>query len=143
MRCKECYSEHPRKTPLLKPRECLQKHKQYVCGTCGRCICIDQNDKGLQRWMFPFRTLEIAMLYLRSADITMNHPCGIYCITNSSGRSSYKIFADGQTLINYQKKHPESKVSECLYRNDTVYVNSAAQVRTLTQEEVEHYLSEQ
>ena len=43
MECKECYSEKNRTTPLLGTRECLENHLQYVCGTCGRCIC---------RWMY-------------------------------------------------------------------------------------------
>ena len=38
--CPECYSDRPRITPLLNLRPCLERHKQYVCGTCGRCICI-------------------------------------------------------------------------------------------------------
>ena len=49
--CKECYSAHNRITPLLEPRNCLENHTQYICGTCGRCICIDRDEKrGVQRW---------------------------------------------------------------------------------------------
>ncbi len=40
--CKECYSEENRITPLLNPQDCLENHEQYICGTCGRCICIDK-----------------------------------------------------------------------------------------------------
>ncbi len=72
MECKECYSEHSRITPLLKPRDCLENHTQYICGICGRCICIDADHKRkLYRWNFPFKSLEIAKLYLRTADVTM------------------------------------------------------------------------
>ena len=59
--CEECYSYQNRITPLINPKECLQKHTQYICGTCGRCICIEKDSqRGVQRWNFPFRSLEIA-----------------------------------------------------------------------------------
>lgn len=49
MVCKECYSDKNRITPLLNARECLENHLQYVCGTCGRYICIDKDKiRGLQ-----------------------------------------------------------------------------------------------
>ena len=52
--CEECYVDESRATPLLRPRDCLESHTQYVCGTCGRCICIEHDPKrGLQRWNFP------------------------------------------------------------------------------------------
>ena len=70
--CKECYADNNRTTPLLKPFDCLKNHIQYICGSCGRCICISKDPKrGLQRWNFPFESLEIAKLYLRTADYTM------------------------------------------------------------------------
>lgn len=70
--CEECYVSENRITPLLKPRECLVNHIQYICGTCGRCICIEKDARrGLQRWNFPFKTLEAAKCYLRVADYTM------------------------------------------------------------------------
>lgn len=48
--CEECYSEKNRITPLLNPLDCLKKHTQYICGTCGRCICIEHDEnRGLQR----------------------------------------------------------------------------------------------
>ena len=43
--CKECYSDNNRITPLLNPIECLENHTQYICGTCGRCICIECDKK--------------------------------------------------------------------------------------------------
>ena len=54
--CEECYVNESRITPLLNPRECLENHMQYVCGTCGRCICIGKTEKRLQRWNFPFQS---------------------------------------------------------------------------------------
>ena len=66
--CEECYVNESRITPLLNPIECLEHHTQYICGICGRCICIEHDPKrGLQRWYFPFKSLEIAKLYLRTA----------------------------------------------------------------------------
>ncbi len=43
--CIECYSNNNRITPLLNPIECLENHTQYICGTCGRCICIEHDKK--------------------------------------------------------------------------------------------------
>ena len=70
--CIECYADKNRITPLLNPMDCLENHTQYICGTCGRCICIEHDPRrGLQRWNFPFKSLEIAKLYLRTADYSM------------------------------------------------------------------------
>ena len=43
--CEECYSDENRITPLLNPLDCLENHTQYICGTCGRCICIEHDPK--------------------------------------------------------------------------------------------------
>ena len=45
MVCKECYSNNSRATPIIKPEHCLKNHTQYICTTCGRCICIDRDEK--------------------------------------------------------------------------------------------------
>ena len=103
--CEECYSDKNRVTPLLKPVECLKNHTQYICGSCGRCICIEKDSiRGLQRWNFPFKSLDIAKLYLRTADFTLKKCCGIYEIESSNGRLSYKIFADNNELQLFLKK---------------------------------------
>ncbi|WP_282745792.1 hypothetical protein [Peptostreptococcus stomatis] len=143
--CQECYSRENRITPLLNPLECLENHRQYICGTCGRCICIEADPKrGLQRWNFPFKSLEIAKLYLRTADYTTKKPCGIYEIKNEKGRLSYKIFQDGQELLKYLKKNkgktcekmePVFMVEE--YRE---YPNT--EVRRLSPDEIKKYMSE-
>ena len=95
--CEECYSINNRSTPILNPRDCLENHLQYICGTCGRCICVNRTEKsGLQRWNFPFKTLETAKLYLRSADICAETNCGIYEIKNEKGIANVigTIFGD-------------------------------------------------
>lgn len=143
--CPECYSEKARITPLLKAEDCLKNHTQYICGTCGRCICIERDRvRGLQRWNFPFKSLEIAKLYLRTADYIVKKSCGIYEITGMDGRKSYKIFADISDLEAFltknkdrscEKMSPIFKVGE--YRE---YPNT--EVRKLTEGEIKRYLEE-
>lgn len=104
--CEECYSTDSRVTHLLNPSDCLENHTQHICGTCGRCICIEPDSKrGLQRWNFPFKSLEIANLYLRTADYMAKKSCGIYELKSESDRVSYKIFADQEDLRDYLKKN--------------------------------------
>ena len=76
-RCRECYAENNRATPLLNPADCLCHHRQYVCNTCGRCICADVDEKGRFRALFPFKSLAIAILYLRAAEVVWQKACGI------------------------------------------------------------------
>ena len=143
--CKECYVDQSRVTPLLNPLECLKNHTQYICGTCGRCICIEYNpNRGLQRWNFPFKSLEIAKLYLRTADYTEKKPCGIYELKSENGRISYKIFASNEDLKLYLKKNKgktcEKMASVFSVEEYQEFPNT--QVRKLTAEEVETYMAE-
>ena len=143
--CQECYTDKNRITPLLNPLDCLENHTQYICGTCGRCICIEHDpSRGLQRWNFPFKSLEIAKLYLRTADYSVKKSCGIYEIKSENGRYSYKIFASKKDLQLYLKKNkrktcnsmtPVFSVEE--YRE---YPNT--QIRKLTSDEIQKYMSE-
>lgn len=143
--CCECYTSDSRVTPLLNPEDCLRQHTQYICGTCGRCICIERDPhRGLQRWNFPFQSLEVALLYLRSADYTMKRSCGIYEIRDERGRSSYKIFANREALEFYLKRNKKKS-----YTGRPPYFNAVeyrefprTQVRHLTPDEVERYLAE-
>ena len=106
--CKECYVDKNRITPLLNPLECLENHTQYICGSCGRCICIEHDpNRGLQRWNFPFKSLEMAKLYLRTADYSMKKSCGIYELKSEKGRTLYKIFSSNEELRSYLKKNKE------------------------------------
>lgn len=143
--CKECYVDKNRITPLLNPIECLKNHVQYICGTCGRCICIDHDPvRDLQRWNFPFKSLEIAKLYLRTADYTMKKSCGIYEIKSENGRFSYKIFEDGESLKTYLKRNKEKtcETMKPVFIVDEYREYKNTQVRKLTPEEVKKYMSE-
>ena len=143
--CIECYSDNNRITPLLNPLDCLKNHTQYICGTCGRCICIENDPKhGLQRWNFPFKSLEIAKLYLRTADYTMKKSCGIYKIKSEKGRASYKIFPDVKDLELYLKNNKE-KVCETIkpaFMIEEYKEYEATEVRKLNSDEIEKYMSE-
>lgn len=143
--CKECYVDQNRIMPLLNPLDCLTNHTQYICGTCGRCICIEYDpNRGLQRWNFPFKSLEIAKLYLRTADYTEKKPCGIYELKSEKGRFSYKIFVSNKDLKLYLKKNKgktcEKMASVFSVEEYQEFPNT--QVRKLTAEEVETYMAE-
>ncbi len=143
--CKECYVDQNRITPLLNPLDCLTNHTQYICGTCGRYICIEYDpNRGLQRWNFPFKSLEIAKLYLRTADCTEKKSCGIYELKSENGRFSYKIFASNEDLKLYLKKNKgktcEKMASVFSVEEYQEFPNT--QVRKLTAEEVETYMKE-
>lgn len=129
----ECCVDKNRITPLLNLLDCLGNHTQYICGTCGRCICIEHDSKrGLQRWNFPFKSLGIAKLYLLTADYSMKKPCGIYEIRSDSCRLSYKIFAGSEELQNYLNRIKGKEYRE--YEN--------TQIRKLTPDEIQKYMSE-
>ena len=144
MLCKECYVEQNRITPLLNPRQCLEEHTQYVCGICGRCICIEHTQRGLQRWNFPFKSLEIAKLYLRSADFSTKKACSIYEIKSEKGRVFYKIFAGEEDLKIFLKKNKDKSCDEMkpLFSMDSYEDFPNTKVKRLSIDEVEKYLSE-
>lgn len=143
--CKECYVNENRITPLHNPIDCLQNHTQYICGTCGRCICIEHDShSGLQRWNFPFKSLENAKLYLRTADFTMKKACGIYKIENGKGRISYKIFAGDNELQKFLKKNKDKICSDMkpIFSAYEYREYPHTQVGKLTADEINKYLSE-
>ena len=143
--CIECYSDNNRITPLLKPLDCLNNHTQYICGSCGRCICIENDSmRRLQRWNFPFKSLEIAKLYLRTADYTMKKSCGIYEIKNEKGRASYKIFPNIKDLELYLNNN-KGKVCETMkpaFMVEEYKEYEATEMRKLNSAEIEKYMSE-
>lgn len=142
---KEYYSDNNRITLLLNPIECLENHTQYICGTCGRCICIECDKKrGLQRWNFPFKSLEIAKLYLRAVDYTMKKSCGIYEIKDKNNRKTYKIFKDNGELEIYLKKN-KNKICEkmnSIFKVEEYIEYSDTKVKRLSKVEIEKYMEE-
>lgn len=143
--CPECYIDDNRATPLLNPLDCLKSHTQYICGTCGRCICIERDHKrGLQRWNFPFKSLEIAKMYLRTADFTMKQPCGIYEIENENGWHSYKIFPNTEDLKLYLNKNRGKTCRDMkpVYMVDKYMDYPHTKVRKLSDIEINKYISE-
>lgn len=143
--CKECYVKENRITPLLGPLDCLENHTQYICGSCGRCICIEHDPhRGLQRWNFPFKSLEIAKLYLRTADYTTKKTCGIYKIENNKGRISYKIFASDEDMQIFLKKNKDKSCEgmKPVFSVEEYREYPDTQVRKLTSDEVQKYMAE-
>lgn len=143
--CPECYADKSRITPLLNPDDCLKNHTQYICGSCGRCICIEHDEKrGLQRWNFPFKSLDIAKLYLRAADYTMKRSCGVYEIENGRKKKSYKIFAEIDDLHIYLKKNKDKvcRKMQPIFISCEYMEYPDTQVRKLNQDEIERYMLE-
>jgi hypothetical protein len=140
--CPECYSLNHRATPLLNARECLENHTQYICGTCGRCICIQADSKRkLQRWNFPFKSLEIAKLYVRTADFTTKKPCGIYEMISETGRKSYKIFTTRLEFLDYLKKSKKTSINSIPLFQKEIFVSFPnTEIRKLTSMEITKYL---
>lgn len=146
MECLECYSKNPRITPLLEPENCLLNHTQYLCSTCSRCICIERDEKrDVYRWSFPFKSLEIAKLYLKTAEISCKDVCGIYEISNSKGRKSYKIFHQVKDLEVYLRKNPEKSCTSKppLYISEKYTPVEEKQIRKLSYDEAYRYIEEQ
>ncbi|RHP76047.1 hypothetical protein DXA48_02415 [Ruminococcus sp. OF02-6] len=48
----------------------------------------------MQRWKFPSESLEIAKMYLHTADYSMKKPCGIYELKNIQSILRRKIAYD-------------------------------------------------
>lgn len=140
-KCPECYSPNKSELPLVGELLCLQEHEQYICGTCGRCICIDEHPaRHIRRWNFPFRTLDLAILYLRTADYIMKTNCKIYEITSKSGRISWKIFASAEEAAAFAVKNKDKKVSKkAVYKRKEYKEFPNTQVRKLTGEEIKMY----
>jgi len=142
--CKECYADNNRATPLLNPEDCLHHHRQYVCNSCGRCICADVDDKGKFRALFPFKTLAIATLYLRAAEVIWEQACGIYEIEDIKGKKQYKIFPSLSELKSYLKKNKQKRslLSEPLLVTPQYKAYQPEQLRKLSTEEVAIYMKE-
>ena len=108
-------------------------------------ICIEHDpNRGLQRWNFPFKSLEIAKLYLRTADYTTKSSCGIYEIENSKGRVFYKIFAGNEDLHLFLKKNKDKKCKQMtpVFNVGEYKEYPHAEIRKLTSDEIKQYMSE-
>ena len=142
--CPECYAIDGRITPLLNPKECLLHHRQYICSTCGRCICADVDDKGKFRALFPFKTFAIATLYLRAAEVIWEQACGIYEIEDIKGKKQYKIFPSLSELKSYLQKNKQKRslLSEPLLVTPQYKAYQPEQLRKLSTEEVAIYMEE-
>ena len=144
MACPECYSDEPRVTPILDPESCLLEHKQYVCSKCGRCVCADLDSDNMYRLKNPFRSIEIAKLYLRAAEAIFEGPCGIYEIEYSNGRTLYKIFHTKEDLETYLKKNPTQSCpsGKPLFKSPSYKPYKKSQIRSLGPAEVKKYIEE-
>ena len=141
--CPECYAADKRITPLLNPEDCLLHHRQYICSTCGRCICADVDDKGRFRALFPFKTLEIAKLYLRAAEVIHRCACSIYEIADNKGRKQYKIFPSVVELNDYLQQNKQKHCNlQPLFTTPKYKDYASGQLRKLSAEEVAIYMKE-
>ena len=119
-------------------------HRQYICSTCGRCICADVDDKGKFRALFPFKTFAIATLYLRAAEVIWEQACGIYEIEDIKGKKQYKIFPSLSELKSYLQKNKQKRslLSEPLLVTPQYKAYQPEQLRKLSTEEVAIYMEE-
>lgn len=93
---------------------------------------------------FPFKSLEIAKLYLRTADYTTKSVCGIYEIENNKGRLSYKIFPGNDELNLFLKKNKDKKCRQMMpvFSAGKYKEYPHTEVRKLTPDEIKQYMSE-
>ena len=81
---------------------------------------------------------------MRTADYSMKKPCGIYEMKSENGRLSYKIFADSEALQLYLKKNNgktyETMKPIFIVEEYKEYANT--QIRKLTSDEIQKYMSE-
>ena len=142
MEWKECYRMENTQKPRLGNKECLENHQQYICGTCGRIICIDEHPtRKLRRWNFPFKSLEVAKLYLRTADYTTKRNCGVYELINENNRKSYKIFIDDNEMRIYLKNHKDKKCTnnKAQFKAPEYKKYASTEIRKLNKIEAENY----
>jgi hypothetical protein len=145
MKCPECYSDFSRITPLLNPEDCLKKHNQYICSTCGRIVCIDLAGEMRARCFMPFKSLKIAILYLRPAEVLSAGTCAIYEFkSKKSGRLSFKIFPNESEKEKYLSNNSDKQLvsPQALYTSEHYLPVKNNQVKKLNAEEINRYLSE-
>lgn len=94
--------------------------------------------------LLSFKSLEIAKLYLRTADYTTKSACGIYEIENNKGRLSYKIFPGNDELNLFLKKNKDKKCRQMMpvFSAGKYKEYPHTEVRKLTPDEIKQYMSE-
>lgn len=144
MRCEECYSEQSRVTPLKGAEDCLKRHRQYVCSTCGRIVCIDLAGEKRARCFMPFSSLEIAKLYLKPAEILNQGLCGIYELIYKRGEKRYRIFRNIEELNKFLKSNSDvkSEKENPVYISDKYNPINDSQIKYLNESEIKTYLDE-
>ena len=144
MKCKECYSENSRITPIKGAKSCLPKHRQYICSECGRAVCIDLKGEKRARCFYPFSSLEIAILYLKPAEIINKGLCGIYELIYKRGDKRYKIFRSQKEFETFLKKNLQIKCDkrEPVYISEKYIEIDENQIKYLNEKEVLKYLEE-
>jgi hypothetical protein len=143
--CPECYSDKPRITPLIDAAHCLKDHKQYICNTCGRAICIDKGINNKYRVKLPFKTLEIAKYYLRAAEILHRSGCEIYELEDDAQRIFFLIVKDRNGLNEYleqKKRNFKLREQEPVFKSPTFHAFLPNQCRNLNSAEVKTYLDQ-
>jgi hypothetical protein len=146
MKCTECYTDKPRITPILEPELCLRNDLQYICSSCGRCMCVDTKRTTGARCLQPFSSMEMAMLYLRSTEVIKEAACGIYEIMNpNTNKKSFIILAGQKDLSEFLSKNPGRfcKNNEPKYRTAKYTPPKKDQVRKLSEAEIQQYLVDQ
>jgi hypothetical protein len=107
-------------------------------------VCIDSGGERKARCFFPFKSKEIALLYLKCAEIITNSCCGIYELVYKRGDKRYKIFETEEELNKFIGKNKDISL-ETKY---PVYITkkykpvSDKQIKHLTKDEVEKYITE-
>lgn len=88
--------------------------------------------------------MEIAKLYLRTADYTTKRSCGIYEIENSKGRVSYIIFTGNEDLHLFLKKNKDKKSKQMtpVFTVGEFKEYPHTEVRKLTSDEIKQYMNE-
>ena len=144
MKCKECYSENPRITPVKGAEDCLKNHLQYVCSICGRAICIGTKGAKKARCLMPFGSLNTAKLYLKAAEIMNDGVCGIYELIYKRGEKRYRIFKNIDELKKQLKINTNIRCEnyEPVYTSKNHTPISSEQIRKLSAGEVKGYLDE-
>jgi hypothetical protein len=92
----------------------------------------------------PFSSEDIALLYLKCAEILTEKPCGIYELIYKRGDKRYRIFQSKDELRAFLRKNGDVKCESDrpVYINEKVKKVNDDQIKYLSQEEIKKYLLE-